>query len=138
MTIRTFKFRSATGEHTRKEKEGAAVSKQQDHPLSSLPASDNFLKLDPAIQKQIISAIKTDQKTSSGLVGKLLGTKRDNLAIHAVLIICLALLLLIILDNLHAYHTGTSLNMDLINVVIPVITLAVGYIIGNSAKSPHS
>lgn len=68
-------------------------------------------------------------------MGKLLGTRRDNLAIHAVLSICLAPLLLIILDNLHAYRTGTALNMNLSNVVIPVITLAVGYIIANRYDS---
>ena len=113
------------------------MSKQQNTNLASLLESDCFLKLDPAIQKQIISAVKTDNEKSGGLLGKLLGTKRDNLAIHAILIICLSLLFLIIFDNLHAYFTGTDINMELINIIIPVITLAIGYIIGNSTKCTH-
>lgn len=117
--------------------EESAVPKQQDTSLASLLASDSFLKLDPTIQKQVISAVKTDSEKSGGLIGKLLGIKRDNLAIHAILIICLALLLLIVLDNLHAYSTESEINMDLINIIIPVITLAIGYIIGNSTKCPH-
>lgn len=113
------------------------MAKQPNTTLTSLLESDSFLKLNPAIQKQIISAIKTDTQKSGGLLGKLLGTRRDNLAIHAILIICLALLILIIFDNLNAYFTGTNINMELINIIIPVITLAIGYIIGNSTKCTH-
>lgn len=110
------------------------MAKQQNTILASLLESDSFLKLDPAIQKQIICAIKTDNEKSGGLLGKFLGIKRDNLAIHAIFIICLALLVLIVLDNLHAYYTGSDINMELINIIIPVITLAIGYIIGSRAS----
>lgn len=114
------------------------MSNQQDHTLSSLLASDSFLALAPEIQKQIISAVKSDQENTGGLFGKLLGTRRDNLAVHAVLLLCLTLLLLIILDNLYAYCAGTALNMELVNTVIPVITLAIGYMIGNGGKYTRS
>ena len=110
------------------------MDKQQNHTLVSLLNSDNFLKLAPAIQMQIIAVLKTDNEKSGGLLGQILGTKRENLAIHAILIICIALLLLIVLDNIHAYYVGSKINMELINIVIPVITLAIGYIIGNSTK----
>lgn len=130
-------YQSATGKNIRIEMEESAVPKQRNTDLASLLESDSFLKLDPTIQKQIISAVKTDNEKSGGLIGKLLGIKRDNLAIHAILIICLALLLLIVLDNLHAYFTGSEINMELVNIIIPVITLAIGYIIGNSAKCTH-
>lgn len=113
------------------------MAKQQNTTLASLLESDSFLKLDPEIQKQIISTVKADTQKSGGLLGKLLGTKRDNLTIHAILIICLTLLVLIIFDNLHAYFTGTNINMELIKIIIPVITLAIGYIIGNSTKCTY-
>lgn len=138
MTTRASKFPYATAEGRQKETEGSAVSKQQDHTLSSLLASDSFLALDPEIQKQIIAAVKSEQEISGGLFGKLLGTRRDNLAVHAVLLICLTLLLLIILDNLYAYCAGTALNMELVNIVVPVITLAIGYMIGNGGKYTHN
>lgn len=107
------------------------MSKQQNTILASLLESESFLKLDPAIQKQILNSIKMDSEKTGGLLGKLLGNKHENLAVHAVLIICLALLLLIVLDNLHAYKMDAEINMELINIIIPVVTLALGYIIGN-------
>lgn len=113
------------------------MDKQQNTTFASLLESDSFIKLDPTIQKQIISAIKMDSEKSGGLLGKLLGTKRDNLSIHTILIICLALILLIIVDNVHAYFTGSEISMELIKVIIPVVTLAIGYIIGNSTKCTH-
>ena len=49
------------------------MAKQQNTILASLLESDSFLKLDPAIQKQIICAIKVDNEKSGGLLGKFLG-----------------------------------------------------------------
>ena len=111
--------------------EESAVAKQRRTLLTSLLDPDRFLRLDPATQKQIIGAVKADIEKSGGMLGKFLGTRRDNLAIHTILIICLALILLIVLDNLHAYVTGAEISMELIKVIIPVITLAIGYIIGS-------
>ena len=113
------------------------MAKQQNNSITALLESESFLKLDPAIQKQILNSIKSDSEKSGGLLGKLLGTKRDNLAIHTILIICLALILLIIVDNVHAYFIGLEINMELINIIIPVITLALGYIICNRDKYTH-
>lgn len=102
--------------------------------IAALVESDSFLNLDPRIQKQVIDAVNRDKEKQGGFIGKLLGNKPVNLAIHAVLILCLALLLVVVIDNLHAYRVGESINMDLINIVIPVITLAIGYIFGRGAR----
>lgn len=108
---------------------------QQNDAITALLESDRFLKLEPAIQQQVLTAIKTEHAKSGGLLGRLLGNKPANLAIHAIFVLCLALLVLILFDNLHAYKTGSAINMELINIIIPVITLAIGYIIGNGTKS---
>ena len=68
MTTAASTYQSATGKNIRIEMEESAVSKQQNTSLASLLESDSFLKLDPAIQKQIISAVKTDSEKSGGLV----------------------------------------------------------------------
>jgi len=108
--------------------------KTKQDPITSLLESDSFLDLDPAIQKQIICSINQSKDKTGGIMGKLLGNKPANLAIHAILILCLILLLLILIDNLYAYRTGTAINMELINIIIPVITLAIGYIIGKGTN----
>lgn len=102
--------------------------------IAALVESDSFLNLEPKIQKQIIDAVNRDKEKQGGFIGKLLGNKPVNLAIHAVLILCLALLLVVVIDNLHAYRVGEPINMELVNIVIPVITLTIGYIFGRSAR----
>ena len=111
--------------HSKKSKEDSGISFLQ---------SENFSNLEPAIQNQIINLLKQNTDKTGGIMGKLLGIKPANLAIHAILILCLLLLFLILLDNIHAYQSGTAVNMDLINIIIPVITLAIGYIIGKGAN----
>lgn len=107
---------------------------QNSNLITVLAESDSFHNLDPMIQKQIIDAIAQDKDKTGGFMGKLLGNKPANLAIHTVLILCLALLLVVVIDNLHAYHVGENINMDLISIIIPVISLAIGYIFGRGSK----
>ena len=85
---------------------------QQNDSITTLLESDSFLKLDPTIQKQILIALNEDREKSGGLLGKLLGNKPTNLAIHAVFVICLALLLLILFDNLHACDILPGMNSE--------------------------
>ncbi len=98
--------------------------------ITSLLESDSFHLLEPTIQKQIINVINEHTDKTGGVIGRLLGNKPANLAIHVIFILCILLLFLILLDNLYAYRTGRTINMELINIIIPVITLAIGYIIG--------
>ena len=103
-------------------------------PLTELLSSSNFLRLDPAVQKQIIHAVNRDKARPGGFMGQFLGGQSSNRAIHTVLILCLALILIVVMDNLHAYQVGSEVNMDLVGVVIPVISLAIGYIFGRESK----
>lgn len=110
----------------------------KDHPhtdsLAELVSSEGFLRLDPDVQKRIIDTVSQSKDRPGGFLGRLLGSRSANLAIQTVLILCLALLLVVIVDNLHAYRVGGDINMELINIVIPVISLAIGYIFGRGAK----
>ena len=103
-------------------------------PLTELISSDSFLRLDPAVQKQIIDTVSREKDMPGGFMGRLLGSRSSNLAIHTVLILCLALILVVAADNLHAYRVGSGVNMELIGVIIPVISLAMGYIFGRGSK----
>ena len=103
-------------------------------PIASLISSECFLRLDPAIQKQVIEAVSRSKDKPGGFLGRLLGCRSVNLAIHTVLILCLALIALVVVDNLHAYRVGSEINMELIGVIIPVVSLAIGYVFGRGGK----
>ena len=101
--------------------------------MIALIRSDAFTRLPPAVQAQLIRSVEQSGRQSGGVLGRLLGTRPGNLAIHAVLVLCAGLLLLVFLDHIHAYRTRTTVNLELLNLVVPVITLSIGYIIGRGA-----
>ena len=43
---------------------------------------------------------------------------------HIALIICCLLILIVIIDMIHSYIVGNNINMDLISLIIPVVTLS--------------
>lgn len=91
-----------------------------------------FVKLDKDIQKNIINNLAEADaaKRDAGAFGQILGTNTKNVVIHAGLLICIILVIVLIMDCLHAYCADQGINMDLVNVIIPVITLYLGYIFG--------
>ena len=102
--------------------------------FTALVESEHFLQLDSTVQQQILDALSHENDEAGGIMGKILGSNPANLAVHVVLILCLALLLIILIDNIQAYRTSTPINMELISAIIPVITLALGYVFGKSEK----
>ena len=49
---------------------------------------------------------------------------------HIGLILSILLVILIGIDFFHSYSVKESINMDLVNSIVPVITLSIGYIFG--------
>lgn len=74
-------------------------------------------------------------KLKAGKFGELLGTNIKNESIHIALIICVILLFFCLADLILSFWTQRTINMDLWNLVIPVITLSLGYIFGKSEKN---
>lgn len=73
-------------------------------------------------------------KLKAGKFGELLGTNIKNESIHIALIICVILLFFCLADLILSFLTQRTINMELWNLVIPVITLSLGYIFGKSEK----
>ena len=103
--------------------------------ISTILSSDNFLNLDTNIQNRIIDTVDTDKEKDGGTMGKFLGTNSSNAAMHIALIICGLLLLIIIIDMFHSYYINSNINMELINLIIPVVTLSLGYIFGKGSQT---
>ena len=95
--------------------------------ITTILSSKNFLNLDVNIQNKIIDTMHTDKEKDGGFMGKFLGTKSSNLSMHIALIV--------IIDMIHSYIIGNNINMDLISLIIPVVTLSLGYIFGKGSPN---
>lgn len=98
--------------------------------IASLLSSQNFVNLDPNLQEKIIDTVYNDKGKDGGVMGKFLGTKSSNAAMHIGFIICVILLIIILVDLIHSYISNKSANSELLNLFVPVITLFLGYIFG--------
>lgn len=100
--------------------------------LNTLLGNDGFLSLDRKSRLDIVNSImkQKQQAQEGGWLGKILGTNTRNAVIHVGLIICIILVLVLVMDCMHAYCADKDINMDLVDIIIPVITLYLGYIFG--------
>ncbi|MBP1544689.1 MAG: hypothetical protein J6A16_11395, partial [Oscillospiraceae bacterium] len=81
-------------------------------------------------QNNIIKSVGDNKGKDGGIMGRFLGNKPSNVSMHIALILCLSLIILIVIDMVHSYFVNENLNMDLINLIVPVVTLSLGYIFG--------
>ena len=102
--------------------------------ITSIISSDTFVSLDPNLQNKIIDTVHNDREKDGGVVGKFLGNKSANASINISFILCVLLVLILIMDFIHSYFINESINMELVNKIIPVITLSIGYIFGKGSN----
>ena len=102
--------------------------------ITSIIGSETFLSLDSDMQNKIIDTVHNDKEKDGGVMGKLLGTKASNASMHIGFILCVLLIILLGIDFVHSYFVGESINMDLVNTIVPVITLSIGYIFGKGSN----
>lgn len=101
--------------------------------ITSILSSENFLNLDPNLQNKIINTVYNGRAKDGGVVGKFLGNRFSNAAINISFILCALLVLVLIIDSIHSYFINESINMDLVDRIIPVISLSIGYIFGKGS-----
>ena len=53
---------------------------------------------------------------------------------HIGFVICAILILVVIIDAIHSYCVGQSINLDLLEIVFPIVTLSLGYIFGKGSN----
>lgn len=102
--------------------------------ISSVVNSENFVNLDPNIQNKIIDTMHNDREKGGGLIGKLLGNKLINASINMSFIICIFFMVMMVIDLVHSYRVNENINMDLINIIVPVIMTSIGYIFGKGVN----
>lgn len=102
--------------------------------ITSIIESDTFVNLNPNLQNKIIDTVHNDKEKDGGVMGKFLGTRPANASMHIGFIICVFLILILIIDFFHSYAINKDINMDLVNQIIPVLTLSMGYIFGKGSN----
>ncbi len=75
------------------------------------------------------------KKNEAGKIGKWIGTNTQNASIHIALILCIFILAFCGIDLVHSFVIKGSINMEMWNLVFPVITLALGYVFGKGGNS---
>lgn len=100
--------------------------------LSNLINSDNFSGFSSEIQKNLIESVTVSKQIESGIMGRFLGTKTSNVAIYSALLLCGILLLFALIATLLSCILNTPLNLELIKIIVPVITMSLGYMFGKS------
>ena len=82
------------------------------------------------MQNNFVSAMMSNREREGGLMGKLLGINIKNAAIHSGLIICIILLATLLIGFFVTYTVNEGLCRTLLETIIPVISLSIGYIFG--------
>lgn len=98
--------------------------------ITDVIQAKGFLSLDKDLQDKIVDSVNSRKEKDGGIMGRFLGTNTENSSIHISFILCACLLLIMSVDFVHAYCIGAEINMGLANVVVPVITLTIGYFFG--------
>ncbi|WP_349667034.1 hypothetical protein [Lacrimispora sp.] len=98
--------------------------------IASVAVDDNFNKLTETSQTLIINGINENKAKEGGFMGKLFGTKPENVSMHIAFTLCIILLLYCGIDLVGSVITGRQINSELWNTIIPVVTLALGFIFG--------
>lgn len=102
--------------------------------IASVAIDDNFNKLSESSQVLIINGINENKAKEGGFMGRLFGTRPENVSMHIAFTLCMILLVYCGIDLLGSVFMGRSINFELWNIVIPVITLALGFIFGKSVE----
>lgn len=81
---------------------------------------------------QVIIGNNADRQRErdAGLIGKLVGAHTDNASINVALTICSVCLFLCASDLVASFFVGHAVNLEMWNTILPVVTLALGYIFG--------
>lgn len=102
--------------------------------ITTIMQSNNFLNLDHDLQNKIIDSVNYNKEKDGGVAGRFLGNKTTNASVNFCFILCCLLIIIVVIDIIHSYYIGNNINMKLVNTVIPVITLSMGYIFGKSFR----
>lgn len=107
------------------------VVNSKDYLIGGMPSSAFNLLNDG--QKEIYLVGYNDiqnKEKEGGFIGRVIGTNTKNATINTAFILIILLLIYCIVDMVGAYCSCKPFNYESFKMVLPVITLALGYVFG--------
>ncbi len=98
--------------------------------FSGIASSEKFLEYTPEIQNRILDGLENRNQKEGGFMGKLFGNDKDLASMNVAVFICTILMLICIIDIVQSCFGNRQMHMELISSIIPVISLAIGFIFG--------
>lgn len=98
--------------------------------IAAVISAKGFSELSENVQMEALNSAKPDKKQDGGWMGKLFGNNKENQAINVVFVICALLLLLCFVDAICSLIQGRGAYTELMGNIIPIISLAIGYLLG--------
>ena len=97
---------------------------------SSIITSETFPTLKPGMQHKVIDTIMVSKERDGGFIGKIIGVHPLNAALNVAYTVIIFLFLFLLVDMIHSYLSCRKIDMELVKLIVPAITLSVGYIFG--------
>ena len=117
----------------------AAISIDDDEAVNNLECWNRALypggelsrvAVTPSMQNKVIDTMLVVKERDGGLVGKLIGINPSNVTLNIVFCVIFLLFLFLLVEVGHSYYICNHIDKDLVKVIIPAITLSLGYIFG--------
>lgn len=107
--------------------------------LTSLIGATGFDTLNDELKGQAISAVKDAQdkkgERETGRLGKLFGTKAENISLYIAFLICMCLIMVGLVYICIPLTYKVNSNLEFWQIISPIITGTLGYIFGTGAKT---
>lgn len=100
-----------------------------------LISTENFANYPQEVQNRILDSIENGRQRDGGFVGKFFGTKKEITSMNIAAVICILLILICGMDIGYCIFAKAELHMELISTIIPVVSLALGFIFGRGGKA---
>ncbi len=109
------------------------INRNNDSVVIDVISSDGFSSLNKDVQKTALQAMNEGQERNGGLMGKVFGIRKENAAMHIAFLLCVALFLLCAIDVICSMCASGKASTDVLNIVMPVISLTIGFIFGKGS-----
>lgn len=103
--------------------------------ITSVISSDKFGEYSPEMQQAILDKLEKMGQNDGGLMGKLFGNKKELASMNIAVFICSILLLICAIDVIHSIWINGEIHMNLITTMIPVVSLALGFVFGKGESN---
>ena len=100
--------------------------------LIDIIKSENFSALDSKTKSQVIDVISGEKQRAGGWLGRIFGTNPDSIATYIGFFLTVALIAVLIWTVSTTKDADGQVNMDIVNTIVPLITLSVGYTFGKN------